>query len=736
MKPWEQNYSVATEAKPWEQVYDQPAQPANTYKGLDIVKTTNDGGMVLRDPKGNLMFLNEQAGYSTTDPDVVSTIMGGEEPGKAATMAAQEQIVQQSPVAARGLKFAEGLPFVGSWLDEMAPEKLQSQMRATSQAMEATRPGESTALNVAGGVVGSIPIALAAPQVAMTEGVPLAMNALKLGTLGGAAGGIEGAIYGAGAAEEGQRGQGAIKGGLLGAAGGTIGGVASPLFAKGYENVARSLANKPIKEIAKQFDISEDAARLITNQMTTGGDFNQALANLRRAGDTGMLADADKAAAALLDAAAAAGGQASNVVAGAVDTRAATEGARLAGIMDGTLGALPEGALGTKAGVKTIADQVAASTRDARRAAYTAAYTTPIDYSADAGRGIEKVFSTIPERFKRTAISRANELMTLDKDVLGDVRQIMADVADDGSVTLMELPNVVQLDYVKRALGEVANQTDQFGRATPDAVSAQKMYTQLRDAIVDAAPAYGEAMKLGADKITRDNALDFGTRLLRPGVTVEDAVRTLKNSTDVERQYAKLGVRSYIDNFMDNVKATVNSPDVDINTLRNTLREFSSKANRNKIGMVVGPEQAKGLFTQLDKAQAALELRAAVAVNSKTAIRQAIKQQAEDIVQPGAVGRIAEFKPGQAAQQAVQTVTGATPEVQTRKMQKLYVDVAKALTGIRGDDAKNALNTLYLAANGQDVSDEALLRVSDIILNNITPATALTGGAATRQLGE
>ena len=114
--------------------------------------------------------------YSTTDKGTVVAIlkdikagMTGEGVGTAATVkqkgteAMQQQIVEQAPVTVRAQKFAEGIPFAGSWIDEagqaISPE-LGTQARAASAAMQAQHPVESEVLKMGGAVAATAPLGL------------------------------------------------------------------------------------------------------------------------------------------------------------------------------------------------------------------------------------------------------------------------------------------------------------------------------------------------------------------------------------------------------------------------------------------------------------------------------------------------------------------------------------------------------------------------------------------------
>jgi len=238
----------------------------------DVVMTTPDGGRVVRSQSGNLSFVSPA--YSTNDPEQIKRIMEGASGGEVSRGGIQESIVSQYPLAARLTKLVEGVPAIGSYLDELTgaiagPEARQG-VQALSSAMQETRPNQSLALNLGGGILGTVatiaatPARLAAALVPSTSArlLPsIAKTALTSGILGA----TEGAIYGAGQGEGAGRaetaGTGALLGGLLG---GVLGG-AAPLVTKGAENVIGLFRRSDVAKIATEFGISKQAATVIKN---------------------------------------------------------------------------------------------------------------------------------------------------------------------------------------------------------------------------------------------------------------------------------------------------------------------------------------------------------------------------------------------------------------------------------------------------------------------------------------
>jgi len=639
----------------------------------------------------------------------------------------ERDYLQQAPLTAQALKVAEGIPLVGGWIQDIAgavsPE-LQAKTKAVSEAKQSQDPIESTALQVGGAVVPSI---IAAPVVAPASFVnwlsklPTVQKMVAVGGSGGLLGLVEGAVSGAGRGGEDGRMEGAVEGGSIGAAGGLFGGLLPPAVIKGYENLKVSFRNVGAEDIAKSLNISIPSAQVLSATFRDAGtDIKSALQNIFNAGEEGMLADSGFAAQALLDAAASTGGRASQITSEEVTGRAARQGAALSTSMDDALGVLPK-VDDQAADALDMAVNIASSTKVQRQEAYDLAYGTPIDFSSTAGREIERVFDALPDRFKGAAIERANEKMRLEAYKTGKPQpeQILADIADDGTVSFSTMPNLRQLDQIKQAIGEVGfKEVDNFGRPTADALDAVNWYREISNRLKEASPEYRKAVELGGDKISLDNALELGLGMLKPGMSARDVARAMKGAESVEKQYAKLGVRSAVDDLINNVKATIASPDIDINTLRTVFTQLSSKNSRDKIKILLSASEAKQLFKDLDQAQMSLALRAAVAMNSKTSIRITQKEMVDEMTDIGAFAHLLRLEPAKASQSVVQKVTGETDALSVAAKQEIYTDIAKALTQIKGKEARTALKVIMRASKAEQVSDAELKAVSDLLLAN------------------
>jgi hypothetical protein len=695
----------------------------------DVVMTTPDGGRVVRSQSGNLSFVSPA--YSTNDPEQIKRIMEGASGGEVSRGGIQESIVSQYPLAARLTKLVEGVPAIGSYLDELTgaiagPEARQG-VQALSSAMQETRPNQSLALNLGGGILGTAatiaatPARLAAALVPSTSArlLPsIAKTALTSGILGA----TEGAIYGAGQGEGAGRaetaGTGALFGGLLG---GVLGG-AAPVVAKGAENVIGLFRRSDVAKIATEFGISKQAATVIKNTFDQGGDIAAAQAALQRAGKEGMLADAGFAAQALLDASAASGGRSGQIVRDAIEGRMVRTGEALDTALDTTLGQAP---LGPRSAVEAIAQRTA----PARTEAYRAAYSAPINYASPQGMKIEEVLGRVAPDDLIAGIVEANKEMRSRGEIN---QQIMAVLGVDGNVQfLREMPNVQQLDEVKKALQKIAyDNTDDFGRLTGTGQRYARLSGELRDAVADAVPDYGTAVSIGGDKIAEERAFMLGRDLLSPRTEIEDVMLQLgKKPSAAQVESAKVGLRSYIAKTLGDVRAVPSDMNIDARQVIKAVTDMSSDNARAKIKALMGAE-ADALLKQIDEAAQSAVVRAAVATNSKTAVRGGIRQGVEEITAPGVVGQAMAGEPINATKALIQSITGQTSEYTATQKQRIFEDIARALTEKKGQTAQAALSYLQQAMRGQSLTAAQ----NEFLARQIAGTTVMAGIPAAQEV--
>lgn len=640
--------------------------------------------------------------------------MAGATPVEIVQSSIDNQRIDANPIAARAQEVVRGVPFVGSYADEVVgaiSPQAGANMAATSQAMQRERPKETMALNLGGAVAGSVPMALAAgPSIAANAATSIGGRALQAGALGLVAGGTEGAIYGAGE-QEGGRGRNAAVGGAVGAGAGAILGTAAPYAAAGVKSLITRLRGSDVKVIAKELGVTPEAAGVIRDAMRTGSEAD-AMAALQRAGPDAMLADAGKSASTLLDAAAASGGAASQIAQPAVSARAQAATGKIVSVLDRTLGA-PKGE-------KELITAVRTGSAPARSAAYEAAYAQPIDYASGQGRRLEGLMSRVPA----SAWRRASQLMSLDGDAS---MQKLFTIGDDGAVTVQTMPDVRQLDYITRALNDVASEADgagKLGGTTDLGRSTGNLSKVIRQTVRSAVPEYGTALDTAAGAISERNAIETGYTLLSRTTRREDIAQAMGSASKAEREAAKQGVRASIDDAMASVTRTMSDPDTTTREGILALRDMSSRSNATKLRILLGQDAANELLSEVDQAATAFELRAAIAENSKTAIRASIQKGVETRADGGVLSALKSGEPINAAKRIVQALSGETPEAVELRRMGIYEDIATALTETRGARAENALRRINAAMNGQAMSEQS----ARFVANTLMTSGVLAGG--------
>jgi len=711
-----------------------------------VIATTANEGRIIERADGSRVFASP--GYSTTDPEAVSRLMEGATPLEVAQSTTDRLTIAQHPIAARAQEVNQGAPFVGQWLDEavgVVNPQAGRAMDQLSDAMERERPGETTALNIVGGIGYGAPLVSGGVSWA-SRGRNLATQAGRGAAVAAPAAAAEMASSEAGRADPGQRTEAAIRGAGTGAAlGAALGGIL-PVGAAGIKAVATRIKKLDVRTIMDEFGVSAPAARTMRSALAND-DLNAAAQVIQRGGDDAMLADAGQSTRSLLDASSQTGGRALAVSTQRIQQRANEAGVAFKKSLDDTLG--------QPRGVSSTAEGIAAATARPRRIAYDRAYSSPIDYAAE-GRQIEDVLSRIPPRTVQAAVNEANDAM---RAAGVTNRQILAEIADDGSVTFREMPNVQQLDEIKKALGEIANrEVDQFGRKTAAGNRAAKLAAQLRDAISDAVPAYKNALRLGGDKLQMDEAFETGLNLLSPRTKLEDVVKASKTwrsgtagnlpvpmnlagAPTSTRDAAKQGLREAIEGVMGRARTTlaeIEGGNFDFQTGQNAakealdaLRALTTPDNFKKARLVLGTD-AKKLFDQLQKTSDAMALRAAMAKNSATAVRQAIQGEARAQMQPGAIrefaGSVLDPSRGFGLADLPRRLVALDARSMSEAERSMMAEISDALTRIRGGDAEKALRAVNQAMQGQPIKEAEARLISDVLTS--------VGGSAAYQSGE
>lgn len=701
--PWEkfQTNPAPVASGPWLQFQnDQSAAPAPSMSG-DELRAARAG-----DTRAQMRLEDIEYAYDTAQA------RGDRAEQQAMADAYVSREKADSPIfmglsdRVRGI--ARGVPILGGAADELnavtaaplsalgltdngsAYEKALDYQRARDRGFDAAHPKESIALQLGGGLASGV---AAAPAAASVLG-SLPSTASSLGGaigLGAASGAADGFARGEGM-------QGRTEGGIIGGGIGAGVGLVAPMIGKGmssaYKAVAEAVnANRNLAPLGLSRPAAEVLQRTLEAEGTLGG---RGAANIAAAGPDAMLADAGYGSRQLLDTVMQSGGPGASLAREAVENRANAAGHRITAALDQHLGA--------PVGLQSAEEAIRAGSAPARGAAYDAAYSLPVDYASPAGQRLEAL---VRSRVPASVINRANGLMRIEG---AQSRQILANMADDGTVTFEQLPDVRQLDYIKRALDDVARAGDgagALGGNTAEGRAYGNLARELRDTLAGAVPEYGTALRTAAEPIAARRALEFGSEMMSPSVSRDEVARMLSGMTPPELAQARAGIRSAIDEKVANVRAVMSDPNVDARQAAQAIKDLSSDAARDKVRLAIGDQAAGDLFRDLDHAGRAFELRAGVARNSATYPRQVMNETINAASDPGPVGLLLRGEVPKASKAVVQALTGLTPGRDVRIGDEVRAQIARALVGTRGPQATDALRRIVEALATSRTSEAA-----------------------------
>lgn len=646
--------------------------------------------------------------YATTDPEELARMRQGELPGEMYQQRMAEDIVKQNPMAAYGSSITRGIPFVGSYLDEaagMISPEAEARAKTMQQSMQRAAPVTDIALQTTSGILGTGAGMYALPARART---PLLRTGERL-LQGALAGGVEGAIsgYGEGETPE-QRKQRAISGSMLGAATGTFGGGVQGAI----ESVAmRNLQNIGLPELAKELNISETAAGIVRSTIIAGGDLAAAQRRIRDLGEEFTLASAGPATAVLLDASAAQGGAALTELQRAMPGMRQQSRESMESTLDETLGT-------RGLGVRTIVEEAGARTKDAREAAYRKAYEKPISYATGApGEEVLGVLDRISPRIKNQALIRANEMMDADLNIPKS-RQINFILNDDGTVSIGELPNVMQLDYIKRALGNIAEDSKDpiTGVLKDEGTAASLLYGQLNNAIENAVPGYRTAVNLGMDTIQERQAIRLGTQFFGKGTTVEDITKLLASANTGARAQIKESlarmVRTNIDETISRARATIANPDADLQEVKQAVSLLSSRDSQNKLKLILPKAEVDKIMQELERGIEVIGIEGTVARGSATASRQALQRQVEQVTQPGVIQSATRGEFLDAGKKVIQNLTGQTQNMAQEELDQVFADIARSLINTQGSEARRIIGLIRKYQRTKNLSEAEAIEIA------------------------
>ena len=129
---------------------------------------------------------------------------------------------------------------------------------------------------------------------------------------------------------------------------------------------------------------------------------------------------------------------------------------------------------------------------------------------------------------------------------------------------------------------------------------------------------------------------------------------------------------------MAHAKASLTDPNPDAREMIKPLKDMLSRASKEKITIILGDE-APTFLRQLDEVYSAMSMRAGVAQQSKTAIRDMAKEAARERIEPTMGQLMGERGPFTGAFEALRREATQTPS-QQRAFETLMGEIAEPLT--------------------------------------------------------
>ena len=740
----------------------EETKPIKEWKKEDsIIAEWGDGKFIIELPNGKYNFLDQNAGVSTTDPEMIKLAMDeyaavsqgqqydGMTTGDRSKLNYYKDIVEQDTFLARGGVFQSGYLFVGEGIDEayeiagnsMGKDgaQIRKDYNLRIKAFKETRPKEYMAWKAAGAIYSTLPAMISLPATMYTwmASLPIVPGVILGSAASGSFQAVEGAVSGWLASEGGQRGEAAIQRGInqgiFGLALGGIIPVAPKFLAWGWHKVRGGILKDSIDDISTAFQISKGAATMLKKTiLSSGEDLSEVLKRMRLGGTQAMVGDATEAVKTLVDLIAASGNEAAEIVSKNILNRTQKVASNTNKTLDDNIAKLPIMA-GTKPAdeiledATTVAINQAKKSAPARTEAYTKAYNTKVDYNSEAGIKVLDVLKRTPNPLKQAAVREANDILQMEGKEVGQMTLV---VGKDGLLKFVQQPNMMQLDYIKRALSELAY--DPL-KVTGLSKAAGTMRYQLTTALKELNPAYKKALKLGQENITRSNAVEIGEDALKSTMSVAKLSKLLndKNIGKEERKMVALGLRAELDRMLGNVKANA-SKGSDLKEMDKLLAEFSSRNAKKKLRLLVPDDKnLKKINNELAKARAVIDLQNAINLNSKTYTRTALSDELKEVV-GGSIVKTASRGELGVAELGSRVIAKVfkSKEITDEDTAVIMKELALVMVEKRGGAAVKQFKELYNAFKNDAMSREQLRQLTKFMASRLGMKPTVAASAA------
>lgn len=464
-------------------------------------------------------------------------------------------------------------------LDEGKQAQLtrQAEYRARDKELQEAHPRTFMTGEIGGAVVPSLAGIGAAGLAARGGGLAGRSAAMA------AAGGLESAAYGA-AQGEGTRDRiskaltaapaGAVVGGIIPSAGAAIG------------SVVRKVGSRVPKQVS-------DIAKVLRRD---GMSMDQGAARLREMGPGAMPVDLGPNTTQLGKGIARLPGEGQTILRDAIASRQGTAKQRLMTAVDDAFG--PQ--------QNFVAAQTAA--KQARGSSAKAAYGDA--FAQNWGqKGPPFALDDILPRLDAADFRQAQAIARAEGRPFG--KTILADIADDGSITFKRKPSLEEAELLRRALKDRVDAAYRAGRGG-EGEALKELERELRKVIDDNSDLANVRSKYASDSAVIE-ARDTGRKLFSNAVDLDEMQISYPRMTDAEKSALREGARSNIADIMDT--ASQNAQD--------SARRLRTDRNTDKLKMVLDEPKADTLMRTLENERTKQLVNSQIVSGSDTAANQA-----------------------------------------------------------------------------------------------------------------
>ena len=296
---------------------------------------------------------------------------------------------------------------------------------------------------------------------------------------------------------------------------------------------------------------------------------------------------------------------------------------------------------------------------------YDAAYAKPIPYDSNVPGSIE-IEQIVKNQVPKRALQDANALMRLEG---AKSKQISINEAGE----IESLPDVRQLDYMTRALREMAEKEKSANQGRQTAFGRQyaSLARTIRENLKEIVPEYGVALKAASQEQQARAAQEIGSKFQK--MDSDTFAEELRGLDGMELEFAKQGIRNAIETSAAAARKSFGgipgrsgfvsrAEQYDPEDIK-LLRELSSRQARKNVEMVVGKDEAGILFNVLDDARDILQQREAILANVRKVAKEARGTEVE-LRDQGALAKLGRGELAGAAATAGRTLIGEGPRHQ------------------------------------------------------------------------